>query len=136
MGFLDLFGKRDSGAIVRGVPYSVKLRFLPYRLLVKSGESVGLFIDLKNITKEKLLTSVVVELPEELGFDRTCFAHTRETRLGYVGPDEEKTVRVELWGSHKTKQGEYEILVTVFCHYRDYAHVLNYVKKNAVLRVE
>jgi len=133
---LDLFGKKDVGEeLTKKVPYAMKLSFHPYRLSANKMESVMLIIELKNLKEEPLLTSIIVQLPKNLGFDQTALSSTREIRLGDLKPGEEKVVRVDIWGNPRTDAGEYPIEVTAVCHYRNYSYVLNAEKKGITLRV-
>jgi uncharacterized membrane protein len=132
---LDIFGKKNVGEeLVRKVPYSMKLSFHPYRLAANKMESVLLIIDLKNLKEEVLLTSIVVQLPKNLGFDQTALSNMREIRLGEIKPGEEKVVKVDVWGNPRTDAGEYPIEVNAICHYRNYGYMLNAEKKSIVLR--
>jgi uncharacterized membrane protein len=132
---LDIFGKKDVGEeLVKKVPYSMKLKFHPYRLNANKMESVLLLVELKNLKEEVLLTSVIMELPKNLGFDQTALSNAREIRLGEMKPGEEKELRVEIWGNPRTDEGEYNIKVTAICHYRNYGYLLNAEKKEITLR--
>jgi len=136
MGILDVFGKKHVGkALTAHIPYAIKLRFVPFRLAAHRSESVDLVVGLKNLTEESLLTSVIVEVPKGLGFDQTGLSTAREIRLGYLGPKENKELVVPVFGSTRTDGGEYPVTVAAYCHYRDYAHVLNSEKKKIELRV-
>lgn len=135
MGLLDIFGKKDVSDIVTKTPYKMKVRFNPYRISSKKSESVDVTIDLENPGDESKLTSVVIALPPQLGFDKTGLNTTREMRLGYLGGRENKEINLTLWGNHKTDKGEYSLKITAYCHYRDYAHVLNSVDQKVSLRV-
>lgn len=136
MGLLDIFGKKDVGEeLVKKVPYSMKLKFHPYRLNANKMESVLLFVELKNLKEEVLLTSVIIELPKNLGFDQTALSNAREIRIGEMKPGEEKSVKVEVWGNPRTDSGDYSLKVTAICHYRNYGYLLNAEKKEVVLRV-
>jgi uncharacterized membrane protein len=122
----DIFGKKDVGEeLVRKVPYGMKLTFHPYRLNANKMESVLLIIELKNLKEEVLLTSIVIQLPKNLGFDQMALSNAREIRLGELKPGEEKVVKVEIWGNPRTDSGEYPIEVTAICHYRNYGYLLN-----------
>ena len=44
-------------------------------------------------------------------------------------------VKNRIHGDAGTDKGEYTLSITAFIHYRDYGHVLNAVKKKAVLEV-
>jgi len=132
---LGIFGKRDVGEeLVRKVPYAMKLSFHPYRLNANKMESVLLIVELKNLKEEVLLTSVIVQLPKNLGFDQTALSNAREIRLGELKPGEEKVVKIEVWGNPRTDSAEYPIDVTAICHYRNYGYMLNAEKKGITLR--
>jgi uncharacterized membrane protein len=109
--------------------------FVPYKLYANRKNSVLLMLKLKNLTREPVLSSLVVELPKNLSLDDTGLASTKELRLGMLSPGEEKESRIEVHGDAGTDKGEYTLSVTAFIHYRDYGHVLNAMKKKALLEV-
>lgn len=136
MGIFDIFGKREVGnELATKAPFVLSTSLHPYRLPAHKNESVELSINLQNIRDEALLTSVVIELAQGLGFDQSGLSTTREIRLGYVNPKETKEVRAEVWGNQRTDEGGYNITVSAICHYRNYAYLLNSVKKRVALRV-
>src|SRR3989338_8604920 len=98
MGLLEVFGKKDVGkSLVRGLPYSLKLRFRPFRMSVKSKSPVDLVIDLTSLREEEpLMTSVVVQVPKVFGLDAMGISTMREIRLGYMKPGETKSLNVEI----------------------------------------
>src|SRR3989344_868477 len=138
MGILEMFGKKDVGdALIRKIPYSLKARFNPYRLSLRDKGPVDLLIDLENLRDEEpLLTSVVIRVPKQLGLDSMGLNQMREIRLGYLKPEEIKKPRIEIYPTARTKPAIYPILLTAFCHYRDYSHILNSEKKRIELRVD
>jgi uncharacterized membrane protein len=138
MGILEMFGKKDVGdSLVRKIPYSLKVRFNPYRLSLKDKTSVDLILDLENLrAEEPLLTSVVIRVPKQLGLDSMGLNQMREIRMGYLKPEESKSLRIEIYPTARTKPAIYPILITAFCHYRDYSHILNSEKKRIELRVD
>ncbi len=136
MKILDLFGKRDSsGELNKTLPYRIMTEFVPYKLYANRKNSVLLMLKLKNLTNEPVLSSLVVELPKNLSLDTTGMSGTKELRLGMLAPGEEKESRIEVNGDVGTDKGEYTLSVTAFIHYRDYGHVLNAMKKKALLEV-
>ena len=136
MGILDLFGKKDvSDELTKKIPYAMKARFNPYRLVANKSNSVMLIASIKNLSKEPLMTSIVVRVPKGLGFDSTVLGTVREIRIGYLAPKEEKDLNIEIFGGIQSRPGEYKILITSFCHYRDYAHIFNSESKKISLRV-
>ena len=92
-------------------------------------------IQIKNLTNEPVMASVVLEVPDRLSLDETGFSKQKEVRLGMLGANEEREARVDVYGNTATDAGEYTIGITAFVHYRDYAHVLNAAKKRSVLQV-
>jgi hypothetical protein len=136
MKILDLFGKKDAAQEVgRSLPYRVTSEFIPYRLYANRKGSSLLLMRLKNLTNEPVLSSVVVEVPKGLSLDDTGLSAAKELRLGTLAPGDEKEARVEVHGDTGTDKGEYTLSITAFIHYRDYGHVLNAMKKKALLEV-
>jgi hypothetical protein len=136
MKILDLFGKKDSATeLGRTLPYRVTSEFVPYKLYANRKSSTLLMMRLKNLTNEAVLSSIVVEVPKGLSVDEVGLAAAKEVRVGTLGPGEEKETRVEIHGDAGTDKGEYTLSITAFIHYRDYGHVLNAMKKKAVLEV-
>jgi uncharacterized membrane protein len=94
-----------------------------------------LIVRVKNMTQEVLLTSVVAELPKQLGFGAVALTKEQEMRLGEVAPDEEKEVRFDVYSTLNSDPGEYTLNLTAIAHYRDYGHVINAVKKRVTVEV-
>lgn len=109
--------------------------FFPYKLQSKKSSSATLIVKVKNVTKEVLLTSIVVEAPNQLGFDEMIMAKQRELRIGEMQPEESKEVKFPLYSSLKSDPGEYTLSLTAIAHYRDYGHVLNAVKKRVAVEI-
>ncbi|MDE1856822.1 MAG: hypothetical protein KGH98_01920 [Candidatus Micrarchaeota archaeon] len=136
MAIFNLFGKKDVGnELVKNSPFRISTELVPYRLYANKKSSATLNLRIKNLTGEPLLTSVVVEVPEQLGFDNMNMGKQREVRMGEIAPGEEKNVGVELYNSIKADAGEYTLSITAMAHYRDYGHILNAVKKRTTVNV-
>ncbi len=134
MGIFDLFGKKDVGTDLRKqLPYNITTQFVPYKLKANSRGSTTLLVNLKNMTESPVTSSVVVEVPERISLDSTGMSKEKEVRLGTLGPNESKEAKVEIFSSAGTDKGEYTLTITAFIHYRDYAHVLNAMKKRTIL---
>ena len=134
MGIFDLFGKKDVGTDLRKqLPYNITTQFVPYKLKANSRGSTTLVVNLKNMTESPVTSSVVVEVPERISLDSTGMSKEKEVRLGTLGPNESKEAKVEIFSSAGTDKGEYTLTITAFIHYRDYAHVLNAMKKRTIL---
>lgn len=136
MGLLNIFGKKDSvSEITKGPPFSVATELVPYRLYAKKGSSATLVVKVRNLTKDVLLTSVVAEAPNKIGFDEMLVARQRELRVGELQPEEMKEVKFNLYSSVGSDAGEYTLTLTTIAHYRDYGHVLNAVKKKVTVDI-
>ncbi len=136
MGLFDLFGKKDVSADLSArFPYAMKTEFVPYRLRSRERSSSMLVVNLRNLTKEPVMGSIVVSVPKQLSIDPTGISKEKEVKLGTLGPEEEKESRIEIFGDVGTESGEYTITITSFVHYRDYAHVLNSMRKRTILEV-
>lgn len=134
MGIFNIFGKKDAASdITRGPPFGLSTELVPYRLYAKKSSSATLMIKVKNLTKEMLLTSVVAEVPSQLGFDEMMMAKQRELRLGELQPSEEKELKFTIYSGLGSEAGEYTLTLTTIAHYRDYGHVLNAVKKRVTV---
>ena len=134
MGIFDLFGKKDVGTDLRKqLPYNITTEFVPYKLKANSRGSTTLVVNLKNMTESPVTSSVVVEVPERISLDSTGMSKEKEVRLGTLAPNESKEAKVEIFSSAGTDKGEYTLTITAFIHYRDYAHVLNAMKKRTIL---
>lgn len=134
MGIFDLFGKKDVATDLRKqLPYNITTEFVPYKLKSNSRGSSTLIVNLKNTTQEPVTSSVVVEVPDRISLDTTGMAREKEVRLGTMAPNESKEAKVEIFSGAGTDKGEYTITITAFIHYRDYAHVLNAMKKRTVV---
>ena len=94
-----------------------------------------LIVKVKNATKEILLTSIILELPQQLGLDDVGMIKERELRIGDISPGEERELKFDVYGGIKTDPGEYTVTLTAMAHYRDYGHVINAVKKRTTLSV-
>ena len=134
MGIFDLFGKKDVGTDLRKqLPYNITTEFVPYKLKANARGSTTLVMNLKNMTESPVTSSVVVEVPERISLDSTGMSKEKEVRLGTLAPNESKEAKVEIFSSAGTDKGEYTLTITAFIHYRDYAHVLNAMKKRTIL---
>ncbi len=136
MGIFNIFGKKDATSeLTKASPFRIFTEWSPYSIYANRNNSTTLNIRLKNLTSEQLLTSVVIELPQNLAFDSMGVSKQREVRVGELAGNEEKDIGVEVFGGMKSDPGEYTITLTAIAHYRDYGHVLNAVKKRTNLRI-
>ncbi|MGC8680052.1 MAG: hypothetical protein ACP5T6_01995 [Candidatus Micrarchaeia archaeon] len=136
MGIFNLFGKKDvSEDLTKGMPFKIATEWIPYRLYANKKSTATLVIKIKNMTKEVLLTSVVIELPKQLAFDNISIEKEKELRLGEISPEEEREIHTEVMTTLNSDPGEYTLSLTAIAHYRDYGHVINEVKRRVAVEV-
>jgi len=136
MGFLDgIFGKAAEAPARQGLPFNISTALRPVRLNARKDNSLELLVSVKNATEQPVMASVCVEIPRALGFDGLGITRIKEIRLGDLEAQKEKTVSFSICANSQTPPGTYSAVLTVNHHYRDYAHILNYAKKNAEIRV-
>jgi len=135
MGILDnlknLFGKKEKSDL----PFSIRMHFVPIRLDSYKNNSTTLFINIKNLQDDEVLTSIDISCDKELGLDQSCITKRKEIRLGFLKKNEEREVKVPIYCSVTTPPGDYEITVSAIAHYRTYEYVNNSVKTSQKLRV-
>lgn len=117
------------------IPYDIKIEFSPLRMKKGDDRPTQMLIYLKNLDKEENLTSVVIEIPKEVGFDKTGAVNRKEIRIGTLKPAEEKNFAIELHSNHRAEPGTYDVKVKANKHYRGYSHIINTAEKNIVLRI-
>jgi len=117
------------------IPYDVKIEFSPLRMKKGDERSTQMFINVRNLEKEENLTSVVIEIPREMGFDKTGTVSRKEIRIGTLKPNDSKELTIELFSNHRTEEGIYDIRVKANKHYRGYSHIIDATEKNINLRI-
>ncbi len=135
MGILDLFGKKDVSPIAKKVPFDIKTSFNPVRISSHKIDRCDLEIKIKNMTNETVLTSLVIEVGNNLGLDQTGIHRTKEIRVGYLNKGDSYTIIVPIWSNSTTPPGNAPVKINAYVHYRTYSYILNGVKKDSVLRV-
>jgi uncharacterized membrane protein len=117
------------------IPYDVKIEFSPLRMKKGDERPTHMLINVKNLDKEENLTSVVIEIPREMGFDKIGTVSRKEIRIGTLKPNENKDFKIELFPNHRAEQGTYDVKVKANKHYRGYSHIINTAEKNISLRI-
>ncbi|MFH1200649.1 MAG: hypothetical protein V1708_06285 [Candidatus Micrarchaeota archaeon] len=132
MGIFELFGKKkfDAG----GATFKLDLELHPMRLAAHKQDYVDLELSLQNATDTEVLTSIVITLPKELGFEQSALSHQKEIRLSQLHAGELRHLKVQVWGTQRTAPANYAIHVYAIAHYRDYGYVLNEVRRKIELR--
>jgi len=117
------------------IPYDIKLEFSPLRMKKGDDRPTQMLVYLKNLDKEESLTSVVIDIPNQVGFDRTGAVNRKEIRIGTLKPNEEKNFTIELYSNHRAEPGTYDVKIKAHKHYRGYSHIINSAEKGISLRI-
>ncbi len=133
MSLFELFGKKPAPILSN--PFDLSFSFHPLRLSSHKQDYVILSIELKNASHEEQLSSLIITVQQGLGFEGTGLSHEREFRLGFLQPNEEKKLKVNIYSSQRTRPGEYVVKMYAASHYRNYGYVVNELKKSFTLRV-
>lgn len=134
MGLFDRFGKRNVATdLERQLPYAMKTEFVPYKLKANGRSSSSLLVSVKNLTREPVMGSVIVEVPQKLNLDEIGMSKQKEVRIGLLAPNEEKRTAIDIYSGPATDKGDYTLSITAFVHYRDYGHVLNSMRKRVTI---
>lgn len=116
-------------------PFEMKVEFSPLRLKKGDERPLQMKVWLKNKEMEDVLASVVVDIPQSVGFDKTGIVFRKEIRIGKMLPNEEKVLLLDLFSHQKTVQGSFVVKVTANKHYRGFSHVIGSVSKEITLRI-
>ncbi|MEM4255507.1 MAG: hypothetical protein QXR53_04245 [Candidatus Norongarragalinales archaeon] len=133
MGFFDsLFGKKE---VVSPFLYTLECSLHPFRLAAFKNDTVDLEVCVRNNSDRPLLTSIVTVCSKAIGFDTIGLQQQHESRLGELKPGETRFLKIPVHSTPKSQPGNYKIAVFAISHYRDYAHILNEVKRTLEVRV-
>ena len=133
---LNIFKKNDvEEGEIKENPFSLKSQFIPFRLNAYSNNSADLHLKLKNKGETAVLTSIIINVPNDLGMDQMGIQKRKEIRLGELKKQEEKELVIPIWATGLTKPGTQIISVTVNAHYRTYEYIINGMKKSIELRI-
>ncbi|MEM0107180.1 MAG: hypothetical protein QXD11_00220 [Candidatus Micrarchaeaceae archaeon] len=134
MDFFSIFRKKENKDTYK-FPYRITTEWIPYKLYANQRSSSTLHVKIKNTTKDPLLTSLVIQLPDNLGFDTIALSRYKLEKIGEIAPDEEKDINVQVYNSANADKGEYTVTLVATAHYRNYDYVINALRKNSVVQV-
>ena len=133
VGFLDnLFGKKE---VISPYIYTLECSLHPFRLPAYRNDAVDLEVSVRNNSDQPLLTSIVTVCSQAVGFDNLGLQQQHESRLGELKPGETRFLKIAVHSTPKSAPGTYKLNVFAISHYRDYAHILNEVKRTLEVRV-
>ncbi len=130
-----IFGKKNGQTNGRRIPYALSLEWVPYKLFSGKRSSSTLFLKIRNLGEDDLLTSISIDLPQKLSFDSIGVMRKKEWRIGELKPKEEREQKIDVMNSMDAAKGEYTIQIVATSYYRDYEHVINAIRKRTSIHV-
>ncbi len=134
VGF-NIFGKGKKEGGDGRMPYLLSFELVPYKLYAGRKSSATIFLKVKNVSKEELMTSLSVDLPQKLNFENVGLSRVKEIRLGNLKPGEVREEKVNVMNSIDAEKGDYTLTITATAHFSDYDHVMNAIKKRFSISV-
>ncbi len=131
----NIFNKKEPNPLIKNSMYVIATELVPYRLNANRTNSLILFIRVKNITNDSLLTSLNITAPSNLGFNENLLLKQKQINIGEILPNKEKELKIEVFGNTETDQGEYTLNINTIAHFRDYSHIINSITKSIILKV-
>ena len=113
----------------------IKTRFTPIRMIVGQKDPVTLDVILKNNGTEEVLSTIIVKLPNGLGFDLSGITREKRERIDYIKPAEEKSISFRIYPRHNTEEGQYPVTVNILTHPDRYDKTTSEKQQEAILRV-
>jgi uncharacterized membrane protein len=131
----SVFGRGKNVMGNGRLPYLLSFEVVPYKLFAGRKSSATLFLKVKNASKEELMTSLSVELPQKLSFENVGLSRVKEIRLGSLKPGEEREQKVQVMNALDADKGDYTLTITTTAHFNDYDHIMNSIKKRVSISV-
>ncbi len=105
----------------------VKHRFVPMRILAKSGKSSDLIVEVYNETPSPILLSFDFEVPKNalIGFDSTTSRKKKTVKLNKIEPYSQEVFYVTIYTTNQTPPYDYPLRYTINYHVDDYSKVLD-----------
>ncbi len=116
---------------------NVKTSLFPYRLKLSNREPIELSFTITNNGIKPKLVSFVLELPQQLGLDKSGMNRVVRKRLAdKLIPNQTRKFVYEIFPSKVTDTGEYTASLNVSEHFQDYTYVLDNKDEQITIKVE
>ena len=104
----------------------IKHKFVPMRVLEKSGKSVDLIFDIFNNTENPILLSFDFAVPRKalIGFDPTTTKKTISVKVKKIPPYERVSFYVTVYTTNQTPAYDYPLRYVVNYHVDNYERIL------------
>jgi len=119
------------------VGLNVKTSLFPYRMKLKNREPIRLDFDITNNGIKPKLVSFVLELPPQLGLDKSGLNRVIRKRLtNKVIQGQSRKFSYEIFPSKVVETGEYYASLIVSEHFGDYDYVLDSKDEQITIKIE
>lgn len=111
-------------------------RLVPLRLS-RNDPLITVLVRVSNDTEEKKLLSMEAKVLTHglLGFDRALNYKKAFKKIGELEPGASVEFSIKVYGSKQTKEGDYEILLTLYENFQDFDKVLSSRSKKCNIKV-
>lgn len=114
---------------------SVSTKCSPIRISLSDKDVMTLTISVKNNSDEPRMASIDLDLPKDLSVDETGLTANKNAKLGEIMPGTSEEVSFDIRATHRASPKDYEALLTIFVHYRNYGSVLEKMRARTAIRV-
>ena len=130
---MALFGL--GGSDDKAFPLELKADLHPFRISRADKHGSDVDVAVRNRSGKAVLSSLVVQLPDGLGFDGSGLNMQKEIRLGEFAPGEARSFSFPIYANGKAREGEYKVRIRAMVHYRGYQLVEREYGVALILRV-
>ncbi len=114
---------------------TIKANVFPYRFSMRDKQPVELTIELKNNDSFEKMVSLDVQLPKEIGLDKSSINKAFGKRYQRVLPGQTIVERQQLYLSPHADTGEVSGKIKVAEHFQEFGNVTSSYNKSLSLRI-
>ena len=118
-----------------GIKFTYKI--IPLRLSRSHDNSVDIVVRLTNLDEEEKLISVEGKIVSHglLGFDKNLTHKKAIKKVGVLLPGKSVEFPIRVYGSAQTKEGDYDVDLTLYEHFQDFNKVMESYTRRCTIRV-
>ena len=116
---------------------NVKTSLFPFRMKLRHREPIRLEFAISNNSAKPKIVSFELELPRQLGFDKSGLKRVDRKRLANkLMQGESRNFSYEIFPSKVVETGDYAVSLNVNDHFKDFDHLLETKQETVLIRVE
>ena len=116
---------------------NVKTSLFPFRMKLRHREPVRLEFAISNNSDKPKIVSFELELPRQLGFDKSGLKRVDRKRLtNKLMQGESRNFSYEIFPSKVVETGNYVFSLNVNDHFNDFSHLLETKEERVSIKIE